>query len=414
MKKNKVRIALWSLAFELNSFYIVNAVMALMIAYYGTPERGGFSSTQVMVIASVPGMASLAGTLSTGLLTRRFSQKAVALGANIVLMAQAVFIIWFHESYYAVLAARAVFGLVQGMLMTVGGSLVATHFARQQERDYVMGMRTAFQNGGGMVFSSLAGVIAAAFGWQNAFWLYMLCVIPVLLTAFWLPGDKEAKTGDRAEEGGARPSPRPIGRGTAPIAGEALVLALGACLAMLSCYTFNLNISSKVQLSLGLSASRSGMGIMLSSFGGMVMGLFFHKAAAFLGRRTLSVGIAADGLACLIIGWAGGYPMVLLGCALFGIGYALWVPAINVRAAGCSSPENRVLNMSLVMAGLSVGMALSPWVLQWVSGMVWGGEGLPGQRMVIAAVFCFMIAAVPWRSVLIKKIQVGERWETND
>lgn len=379
MGKVRLRSAVWSLAFELNSFYIVNAIMALMIAYYAAPEHGGFSTTQIMMIASVPGMTSLVGTLSTGALHRHVSQKSIAAGANVVFILQAIGIIIFHKNYYAVLLARGIFGIAQGMLMTVSGSLVATHHADEKERNYVMGMRATFQNAGGMLFSFLAGIVAAEFGWQNAFWLYLLCIIPIMLTMFFLPQDQRAeKTAEKKKGGNGRLKASP----------EAAILAVLAFLAMLACYTFNLNISSKVQQSLGLTAAESGAAIMLSSFGGVLAGIIFHKVSGLLKNMTLACGIAVEAFAIWIISSSASYEMVLLGSVLFGTGYATWVPAINIKVANCSGKETRVLNMSLVMAGLSLGIALSPWVMRWLCGFFYQGEGVPEQRLLVAVGLC--------------------------
>ncbi len=141
----------------------------------------------------------------------------------------------------------------------------------------------------------------------------------------------------------------------------------------------------------GASASQSGLAISVMAFFYALASLQYGRVASRLDHfEILTIAFALLGVGYLLISWAGGWAIIVLGLLLGGIGMGLLVPNVSVWLADETPLELRGRVLGGLMTALFLGQFLSPIVGQPVSGIVGlGGLYLSGGvlLLVIAALF---------------------------
>jgi MFS family permease len=129
------------------------------------------------------------------------------------------------------------------------------------------------------------------------------------------------------------------------------------------------------------------------------MTLFYALASLQYGRlasrfdhlQVLTIAFALLGAGYLLISWAGGWAIIVLGLLLAGIGMGLLIPNVSVWLADETPLQLRGRVLGGLMTALFLGQFLSPIVGQPVSGIV-GSGGL----YLSAGVLLLVIAALFW------------------
>jgi MFS family permease len=111
------------------------------------------------------------------------------------------------------------------------------------------------------------------------------------------------------------------------------------------------------------------LAIALSTLVGGVVSLYFSKVNTRLGYVSIAVTtFALLGLGFSAIGLAGGYPLLLFGLALGGVGTGLLMPVVNTWISSGTPEAIKGRALGGVTTAIYLGQFLSPVVSQPVGG----------------------------------------------
>ena len=301
------------------------------------------------------------------------------------------------------LISRASLGIAVGALMTSVTTLIADYYAGA-DRGRFMGLQAGFMGLGGTVYLALGGVLADI-GWRVPFLTYSFAfvILPFILLALYEPllGEQCAEKPPPASDPGecvaeSIRATRSINSVRAVASPAPIRFLLFIYLVMIGSqiafYLIPVQLPFYLQDVTGASASQSGLAI-------SVMTLFYALASLQYGRlasrfdhlQVLTIAFALLGAGYLLISWAGGWAIIVLGLLLAGIGMGLLIPNVSVWLADETPLQLRGRVLGGLMTALFLGQFLSPIVGQPVSGIV-GSGGL----YLSAGALLLVIAALLW------------------
>ncbi|CAA9420500.1 MAG: hypothetical protein AVDCRST_MAG35-1955, partial [uncultured Quadrisphaera sp.] len=291
-----------------------------------------------------------------GVVTDRVGRKPV-LVASLVLYAVAGTAGWFVSDLHLLLGARALLGVAVGGVTTSVSALISDWFDGER-RGAVIGQQAAFASLGGVVFIPVAGVLAGI-AWDAPFWLY---ASSLLVVPFAVLGVREA----RPRSSGPEPvAPGTGGSGPRSPAGRALALpyavAAGATL------VFFMTPTQLPFLLQRFDASPAAVGVAVAAgtASSTVAALAYSRVRRQLSQELVTaVSIGLLGAGWLVIGLAGGLPLVLVGALVGGLGLGLIVPTLNQWVAGLVPAPRRGRALGGLVSAIFLGQSASPLVLQ--------------------------------------------------
>lgn len=183
-----VMLYLTAAAAALNMFKVSSLATVLMDPVGGL----GIPVTDIGTLMSVFSVAGLILAIPGGLLVQRAGIKAsllIALGFLAVGSVVGVF----ASSYEILAATRLVEGVGFGLLGVAIPSGLAAWFPKDR-RGLPLGIFTTWVPFGTLIMLVVAPALAAAFGWQGAWWFGLICAVAafvVVLFAFHLPSEEE-------------------------------------------------------------------------------------------------------------------------------------------------------------------------------------------------------------------------------
>ena len=260
------------------------------------------------------------------------------------------------DSIEAILVSRLVLGLGVASIMTSQAALVGDYF-EGPARGRLMGYQIAATNLGGLVFVSVAGVLAA----QDArlpFAIYGLAGLLLPILSAILPEPARAADG--------RPVSGPHLTGAEP--GWQGVVAVMAGAAML---TFVIFYAIPTQLPYQLNA----MGLTDPTSAGAAMGAMMLAAAiasivsGLVRPRLGRIGTPVTGDLLLATGFAGltaehSLPAEMISTGLIGAGLGFCMPTFITTALNVTPARHRGLISGLMTAAIFLGQFLSPLASQ--------------------------------------------------
>ena len=143
----------------------------------------------VPMLLTVPAVFIAVVSPIAGLLSDRFGRRRVLLAA-IVLYGVCGLAPLLIDNLYIILGTRAGVGVSEGMLMTVGKTLVGDYFTGARRQQWV-GYQGVIDACLGSLTWLLGGFLASV-GWRGPFFLYLIS-IPLLLATAWLIWEPESR-----------------------------------------------------------------------------------------------------------------------------------------------------------------------------------------------------------------------------
>lgn len=277
------------------------------------------------------------------------------------------------------LASRALLGFTVGGTMTTATTLIADYYIGQ-ERARFMGLQVGFMGLAGVLYLTLAGVLADL-GWRQPFLVYFiaLAIVPLIIIVVYEPPrcapeqDIAGPLGEpsdcaaqaiRASEAKAGPPAEPAPEGPTPIRLMILIYSL-VLLSQVMFYLVPVHFPFYVADLYGANGAQSGLAI-------SIMSLFFALASmayGWLRRRLdritiLAAGFGVFGLGYVLISTAAGQGVLVVGLILGGAGLGTMMPNFTVWLADISPLPLRGRALGLFTTSSFLGKFLSPVVTQ--------------------------------------------------
>ena len=144
-----------------------NMTMGLLASIMQT-----YSDVSPVTVQSVlvgPALVGMIYAFFVGTLNKKFAVKKLLIFAQCALLLYGII---FHMggrvSIYVLIAASGLAGFNQGSMNTILGILMAGAVADEKRRGSILGIMSALMNVGGVLLTTVGGIIAARSGWQNA------------------------------------------------------------------------------------------------------------------------------------------------------------------------------------------------------------------------------------------------------
>lgn len=391
----KYKIGIFSLAMMTMSLLIVVPTLAFTARDY--PEM---SVTVIMYLTALPTLFAIPAALAAGPLSKAIGSR------NVGLLALALFVfsgiaIPFLTNYSVIMVMRCFNGLALGLIRPAGNMLIAQLFT-PNERPGVTGLQGTMGNLTGIAFSLLSGVIAGTAGWRACYWLYAIALPLFIIVWLTLPGKaamRKIVEERAASASAASKESASVGAGSAALAPAIVTQAKKSfnwgywwiLFLVLICMTCAPVIGSNMSMHIINNdygdASMVGIATSVNVLVAAILGIFYGKLSKRTKRFNYTIGPVVMGIGLGIVGLANSFTMVLIGQAIAGIGW-IYVQSENILMVfGNTTPANRAIGVSILVALVNFAQFLSPNVLVPVTHFILGDT--PGERFIVAA--CGMV-----------------------
>lgn len=355
MEKKKIKVAILSISSLLMISMTASAILADIQAYFE-----GVDPALISMVLTIPALMGLVFAFASGPLSLRMPKKSLVIfGLICGLIGGMVALIFGSISIYVLLGCSLLLGIAQGINSTMSMALIADYFVAE-ESGALMGLQSAFVNGGSMVLLFTSGMLAGI-SWQLSYLVYLVFIPVIVIVMKNLPKD-------HAPAHAAATHAEKSAKLTARVYFTALTMFLfGAFL-----FVFQTNVAMFVA-SKGLGdASTTGLINTAMSAAGMLTGILFGRMQRVLKKLVIPVSLVVGGLGMLLIFLLGSLLSLFIGAMCCGFCLATINPAGTFQAANAVHPSISSLAIAIVTAATSVGIFVSPILSNAVANLAGG------------------------------------------
>lgn len=355
MEKKKIKVAILSISSLLMISMTASAILADIQAYFV-----GVDPALIAMVLTIPALMGLVFAFASGPLSLRLPKKNLVIFGLVCGLAGGMIALLFGAtSIYVLLGCSLLLGIAQGMNATMSMALIADYFVAE-ESGAMMGLQSAFVNGGSMVLLFSSGMLAGI-SWQLSYLVYLVFIPVIAIVIKNLPKDQapahaEAETSEKS----------------AKLNAKVYFTALTMFLFGVFLFVFQTNVAMFVA-SKGLGdASTSGLINTSMSAAGMLTGILFGRMQRLLKKLVIPICLLIGGVGMLMIFLLGTLPSLFFGAICGGFCLATINPAGTFQAANAVHPSISSLAIAVVTASTSVGIFVSPIVSSGVANLAGG------------------------------------------
>ncbi|MFZ7132323.1 MAG: MFS transporter [Eubacteriales bacterium] len=364
------------------------------------------SVTTIQLVLTITSSMSIPASFLTGILATYMPKKKIALGAAGLIMIGGLFPIIAHTSVYHLIISSLCIGLGQGFMITVLSAMIAEMY-EGNARASAMGFRMVAANIGRTVLILVVGYLARG-TWYNAYYIYLL-VIPIIILAIMVVpmGEKEQKI---------------VGKGVG-LAGiknltklsYLILVVIMFCVAAVM-FTFYTNIAMTVQ-QLGLGDST--VAAQITSANTLIImgvGLVFGFIIRVFKKYTFVVAMVLMAISFIGISMSTSVMGLLLGGILFGVGAGMLQVCTIYFVSEAVPKEAMTLGLAISMAATSLGISVSPVIINPLKTMFFGVEATSANAFFVAAILAIVLAVSELlRNIFLEKdSKIGQKIETTE
>lgn len=332
----------------------------------------------VQMVMTLPSFLFIVFSPLAGKLTQIIRKKTLVLVAVALYLAGGVFPFFFHSNIWLVLAGSVVIGCGSGLLMPVINSIICDNF-ELEERAQLMGLNATFVAIGAMLFIFVGGQLVSLFDWTYCFLAFLL-MIPVLIIAWLLlPNEDAAPAAEQQAGSGFQMNPY-----------IAFVFGVGFIYFVMQ-NAFNTNSSLYISEIGAGGPETASLATLFNTLGGIIGGAVFGILVKKLSDQIQTVALALAGVGFLVAFLVRSPAPVLFGGALVGSAFAFYNATGTYLLSKYLKPENNAFTVSVYMAVVNVGAALSPVVVNSVSQVA--GQGTAARYLVCGCIILLCAAA---------------------
>jgi len=333
----------------------------------------------VQLIVSMPALLIIITSLFFRTISNVLRTRSIAI-IGLVLYVLAGAGCYFVHDIHVLLVMRALLGVSVGLIMPLSTGLLAYYFP-PEELARLMGLSAAMNQMGGVVATLLAGLLATI-KWNDAFLVYILGLIALVMVLVWLP-DEQLSSHDKQ---GSAFEPRHLLKFHPSVVGMFLLMAI------FFIFPTNFAIIASQQTALSPQAITMIMvGLDLVAF---FVGLAFGQLMKTF-RRPIKYFAPVSFLLGFGLYLLGNVTALLLGSAMVGIAAGVGVPYLNTIASIKGGKNSATTVMPLLSAALYLGQFISPIIVMPLARYFWPGDvsGPYSVGMVLSLIFLFQVWA---------------------
>ena len=334
----------------------------------------------IQMIVSIPALFIIVTNLLFLPISRHMRTRSIAITGLLLYVASGAGC-YFVDNIYVLLAMRALLGVSVGLIMPLSTGLLSYYFP-PEEQARLMGLSAAMNQMGGVVATLLAGILATS-GWENAFLVYLLGLVALVMVAVWLPDEKLSSENKR----GKAFEPRQLLKFHPQVIGMLLLMMI------FFVYPTNFAIVATRQAEMSTEAITIIMVALdvVAFFAGLAFGQMMEK---------FRVAMKYVAPACFLIGYltligAREAAMITLGSAIIGIANGLGVPYLLTIASIKGGRNSAATVMPLLSAALYLGQFVSPIIVMPTGKAIFGADDVTAPYKV-AVIICLIFFVQVW------------------
>jgi len=310
------------------------------------------------VLLSVPALFIIIGAPATGWICDRWGRKALLNVALVVFAVSGVSTYW-SDSFWFMFLGRAVLGLSIAGIKTSTVAMVGDFF-EGEERKQFLGWQGSAVKVGGLGFMLLGGYLAEL-DWQTPFLGYLLSFMLLPAVIFTIAESLPAKTEDRSV------SLLPTKWEGIPV-GPALFVFVAATIASSMFFVTPVQLRFFIEDKFALSPVYFAWAVVVGNGVGAIVSVYYNKMKARLNYTGIyALLFGAMGLGYFLMTLMPNYYLSLLGMAIAGVGFGLYIPNQSDWIMAFTAPQRRGLAVGIVTTAMFLGQFLSAiWIEPFV------------------------------------------------
>lgn len=381
----KLVVAILSIAFVSQINTIASVIMADLSRVFP-----GASPTAIQYVMQFGMIGGFPVSLSVGFLSRKFRMKPMIMIGLMAILIGGLIPILSHSSLAILYVCAFIVGAGQGFMAPLLGTIVLQSFeGKMQTR--MIGLNTTFATGGATVLLLLAGPICLT-GWVNTYFLYFFALPVMIIAIAFLPlGEKPAPANTSDGE-----------KSRAPVPGRAFIQAALIVIMFIGYVTFPLNIGMFIDTEGIGDAAATGVCMSIITVVGALFGIVLPSVIkvvkAYIGTFSAFFGLVGTVVIC----FAKSIEMAYFSAVLVGIYFGSAIAGNGYIVGRICRPEQIGPSFSVIMSSITLGVILSPVIVNLITGL-WGGVGSLGAFTTSAAVFIIAIVLqIIWGAYVTK------------
>lgn len=379
------------------ALYCIGGMATNMTMGILAPIMQSYPNVSPVVVQTVLVGPPLIGTIFAflfGPLNKKIPAKAIMIFAQVMLLLYGlIFMLTGGKAPIGMLIfGSGLAGFNQGSLYTAYGLILVDSVPDERKRATLFGVYSALMSIGGVLFTTLGGVVAAG-GWQKAYLLFLYYIPAIVLELFLLP--------NHAPEGKEAPAPQAAAEAApedAPKAqmGRVWFLSIHYFFFFLWLYVFGTNVSEFIMNTYKIGGSaEAGLAASCVTIGGIFSGFLFGAYSKVLKRATVPVlmGASVIGLAlpCFITTSLVGiyFAGLLLGFAMMGANPYI-MNFMHELAPGAAYGKA----LSVYNGFMNAGMVVAIYIITFLTQLFFGDGTYIHGKFVVALVGDIIVFAL--------------------
>lgn len=372
--KNKIKLAILSVSSLLMISMTASAILADISAHYP-----GVDQSIIQMVLTLPALMGMTFALLSGPITTKISKKNLVIFGLISAFSGGTTALLFGQtSIYVLHASSLLIGIAQGINSTMTMALIADYFSGS-ERSSLMGLQSAFVNGGSMVILLISGFLAGI-RWNYSYLIYLILIPVMVIVIKNLPSDSPVHE-DHASASGN-------GNLNSIVFFTSLVMFLFTTLL----FVFQTNISMFIRSNELGDASTAGMVNSLMTGTGALTGIFYGRITRFLKTMIMPVAVCTAGIGMLLVYIVGSLPSVFIAGIMVGFGLSATIPTAMFNVSSAVSPSKSATALALTNGFMNIGMFASPFVINPLSSGL--NPGIDGFRFFLSASGLILLSVI--------------------
>ncbi|PKM59021.1 MAG: hypothetical protein CVU99_15595 [Firmicutes bacterium HGW-Firmicutes-4] len=375
LETKRIKLAILSIASLLMISMTASAILADIELHFPDVEE-----SVIQMVLTLPALLGLIFAFAAGPLSMWISKKSLVIFslAN-GLLGGLVALILGPLAIGFLLLSSVLIGVAQGINATMTMALITDYFSGE-ESGAMMGLQSAFLNGGSMVLLFTSGLLANL-KWNHAYLVYLVFLPVLLIVIRNLPRDRPVRA-NRSK----------ISDDSAKLNVSVYFIAVFIFLFGCFFFVFQTNIALLVVSNGYGDATLSGMINTTLSASGMIVGLQYGNLKRQLKTLAIPIGIVAVGVGMGLIYVPGTLISIFLAAIMVGFGIGIVMPNGIFIAANAVKNGMQSTAIALVTAAVNLGMFASPLLFNMVSGPT--AEEILSIKFIISSVGLLVLAVL--------------------
>ena len=306
------------------------------------------------ILLSIPALFIILGAPLVGWLSDNVGRKKL-LNISLLIFGISGASGYFADSFFFMFVGRAILGLSIAGIKTATVAMVGDYY-EGAERNKIIGWQGSAMKAGGVFFMLLGGLLAN-YSWQVPFLGYLLAFVILPSGLIALSESLPAAGADQAQQAGVRLPDIPFW--------PAAYVFVSATLASGLFFITPVQLPFYLRNAFTASPLEIGAAIALGNTVGALISLVYHRFK----RQMSFVAIYAFiyfsmSAGYFVVAAANTYGIALLGMAIAGLGFGLYVPNHSSWILSIVSPKRRGFGVGLVTTAMFLGQFSAAIVVQ--------------------------------------------------